>query len=269
MNSFTMYAFSGLLLATVVMTGMSVKGMVIAVARKKRGKIGKSTSVAFGIFGMLMGFLMSLFLFRVVVPSFGGAATVLSVLAICLVSAAVQVKIGFFLNPLVTQPAADTASEVAMSAVTGVEPSLTPSKDVATKPASVVPTVVPAAAATAVAVSSTAAPALLATSAENDELDAWADEQAELPASTPAAPAVAAAPVAASPATLVTAKVPEVAAPVAAESAPHLDLVDAAFLAEQYEEFDRTQHLFLDADDTINQATNESAAHEYRELQAA
>ena len=260
-TSTTIYAFSGLLLATVAMTGVSVKGMVIAVARKKRGKIGKGSSVAFGIFGLLMGYLMSLGLFICLAPSFGGVASVISVLVLCLVSAAVQVKIGLIFNPRVVEPVAATASEVAMTAVTGVEPSMTPSQDVAAKPVSTVSAVVPAAAATAVAVSSTAAPALLATSAENDELDAWADEQAELPASTPAAPAVAAA-------TLAIAEVPEVAAAVAAEPAPQLDLVDAAFLAEQYEEFDRTQHLFSDADDTIIQATNESVVHP-RELQAA
>lgn len=253
MNTLTTVV-SALMLATLYMFGVGAKGMVVSVAKPLGGRIRKGASVTFGIVFMLIGFLFSMVCFSIVVPSFGDAATVISTLALCLVSAAVQVKLGLSKKPAVAVAVADAANAEAMAAVTRVEPTIAPTQDVAATPVSAVAAVVPAAAVTAAAVSSTVAPAALAIDDGSDELDAWADEHEEIPAAAPAVnlAKVAAAPVVAPPTTSADiAELTEVAAPAvavapvavapvapAAPAAPQLDLVEAALLSEQYEAFD-------------------------------
>lgn len=244
MNSSTIF-FSVLLLATLYMFGAGAKGMVVSVARPRGGKIRKGTSVISGIVFMLIGFLFSMLCFSIVIPSFGDVATVISTLVLCLVSAAVQVKMGLSKKPAVAAAAvaaADAANTEAMAAVTRVEPTIAPTQDVAATSVSTVSTVVPAAAVTAAAVSSTVAPASLAIDDASDELDAWADDQEEIPAAAPSTiTKVAAAPVVTPSTTSASiAELTDVVAPVAAAApaAPQLDLVDAALLSEQYEAFD-------------------------------
>jgi hypothetical protein len=252
-------AFSVLMLATLFMFGMGAKGMVVSVARPVGGKIRKGASVTTGIIFMLIGFLFSMVSFSIVIPSFGNAATVISTLALCLVSAAVQVKLGLSKKSAVAVAVAvaDTANAEAMAAVTSVEPTIT-TQDVAAQPASVAPAVVPAAVATAAAVSSTVAPATLAANDDaSDELDDWADSQDEIPA---VAPAVQLAKVTATPDVIASttsadiAELTEVVAPAAAvaavaPAAPQLDLVDAALLSEQYEAFDPANRHFQSVHD--------------------